>query len=66
MGEAFEISVWRPHPGKTRQFMEIYVELKTIFLDEGVSEIQVLVHAPVGALNIEGPGDSCCSPDPPD
>lgn len=54
MGEAFEISVWRPHPGKTRQFMEIYVELKTIFLDEGVSEIQVPVHAHSGGSQHRG------------
>ena len=42
MGKAVEISVFRPHQGKTKEFLDGYAEIKKIFLDAGVSQVQVL------------------------
>jgi len=42
MGKAFEISVWKPQPGKFSEFLERFAEVRQIFLAEGVSNIEVL------------------------
>lgn len=42
MGEAIEISVWEPHPGKFEEFLETYKGLKRVFLEVGVSQVQII------------------------
>lgn len=42
MAKAYEITVWKPHPGKTSQFLEMFAEVRKIFLDEGVSQVDVI------------------------
>jgi len=42
MAKAFEISVWKPHPGRTSEFLARFGEVKQVFLAEGVSHIEVL------------------------
>ena len=42
MGKAFEISVWKPHPGKRADFMKNRAEVAAIFKDACVSDIKVL------------------------
>ena len=40
--KAYEITVWKPHAGKMGEFLERFADVKKIFLDEGVSHIDVL------------------------
>ncbi len=42
MAKAYEITVWKPHTGKTSEFLERFADVKKIFLDEGVSQIDLL------------------------
>jgi hypothetical protein len=42
MGKAVEISVFKPQLGKTKEFLAGYAEIKKIFLDAGVSQVQIL------------------------
>jgi hypothetical protein len=42
MAKAYEISVWKPHPGKRADFMKNWAEVAAIFKDAGVSDIKVL------------------------
>ncbi|CAN2227699.1 hypothetical protein MCEJIRE27_01376 [Candidatus Nanopelagicaceae bacterium] len=42
MGKAFEISIWKPRPGRRADFLKGWNEVAAIFKDNGVSEIQVL------------------------
>jgi len=42
MAKAYEISIWKPHPGKRAEFMKTWNEIATIFKNEGVSDILVM------------------------
>lgn len=42
MGKAFEISVWKPHPGMRANFMKNWAEVEAIFKEAGVGDIKVL------------------------
>jgi hypothetical protein len=42
VAKAYEISVWKPHAGKMGEFLKRFGDVKQIFLDEGVSQIDVL------------------------
>ncbi len=42
MGKVVEISVFKPQHGKAKEFLQGYADIKKIFLDAGVSSVQVL------------------------
>lgn len=42
MPKAYEISVWKPHPGKTGDFLKSFAQVKKMFLESGVSQVDVL------------------------
>lgn len=42
MAKAYEISIWKPHPGKRAEFMKGMAEVNAIFKEIGVSDVQVL------------------------
>ena len=42
MGKAYEISVWKPHTGKSAEFIKQMKEVIAIFKDSGVSEIVMM------------------------
>jgi predicted acetyltransferase len=42
MAKAYEISIWKPRPGKRAEFMKSWGEIAKIFKDCGVSEIVVM------------------------
>ena len=42
MAKAYEISIWKPHPGKRAEFMKTWGEIAAIFKETGVSDILVM------------------------
>lgn len=42
MAKAYEISIWKTHPGKRDEFMKSMAEVNAIFKEIGVSDVQVL------------------------
>jgi hypothetical protein len=42
MAKAYEISVWKPHKGKTGAFIKSMSEVAAIFKENGVSEIVMM------------------------
>ena len=42
MSNAYEISIWEPHPGKSEEFMETIKSLTKAFVESGVSKVDLL------------------------